>query len=219
MSLEETVAALTRRVDRLEDELAIHRLIVRYGLAVDTGDADRSAEVFTEDGVDDVDVGRMEGREAVRAMVRSSRHGEMVGHCAHQIGPAVVTFGDATHAVAVGYSRVYLATRAGTPDVLGKVSVGLDRALQTFGADVVFALSFVPENGEQPGRGACRVQCRTGTGAAQIQSQNVDRRGIHSRIQRDRVSTHRVDAHAGRRGWHAGRIPFCRIEPRTIYAT
>ena len=113
-SLEETVAALARRVDRLEDELAIHRLIVRYGLGVDTGDADRSAEVFTEDGVYDVDVGCMEGREAVRAMVRSPRHREMVGHCAHQIGPAVVTFSDATHAVAVGYSRVYLATRAGT---------------------------------------------------------------------------------------------------------
>jgi len=113
-SLDETVAALTRRVERLEDELAIHRLIVSYGLHVDTGDADRSAQVFTEDGVYDVDVGRMEGREAVRAMVRSTRHQEMVGHCAHQIGPAVVTFTDATHAVAAGYSRVYLATRAGT---------------------------------------------------------------------------------------------------------
>src|SRR5262245_63639278 len=90
-SLEQTVADLARRVTRLEDELAIHRLIVSYGLAVDAGDPDRSAAVFTEDGVYDVDVGRMEGREAVRAMVRGARHREMVGHCAHQIGPAVVT--------------------------------------------------------------------------------------------------------------------------------
>src|SRR5258706_5017282 len=73
-TLDETVAALVRRVARLEDELAIHRLIVTYGLAVDAGDADRSAAVFTEDGVYDVDVGRMEGREAVRAMVRGPRH-------------------------------------------------------------------------------------------------------------------------------------------------
>jgi len=112
-TLDETVAALARRVTRLEDELAIHRLIVRYGLAVDTGDAEGSAAVFTEDGVYDVDVGRMEGRDAVRAMVRGPRHQEMVGHCAHQIGPAVVTFEGDDRASAVGYSRVYLETRAG----------------------------------------------------------------------------------------------------------
>jgi uncharacterized protein (TIGR02246 family) len=109
-----TVAALARRVERLEDELAIHRLLVRYGLGVDDGDADRAAATFTEDGVYDVDVGRMEGREAVRAMVRGDRHREMVGACAHQIGPAVVTIDGPDRARAVGYSRVYLATRAGT---------------------------------------------------------------------------------------------------------
>ena len=86
--LHETVAALARRVQALEDELAIHRLIVRYGLAVDIGDADGAADVFTEDGVYDVDVGLMRGRKAVAAMVRGERHQSMVGRCAHQIGPA-----------------------------------------------------------------------------------------------------------------------------------
>jgi uncharacterized protein (TIGR02246 family) len=113
-TLEETVAALSARVERLEDELAIHRLIVAYGLGVDTGDPERAAAVFTEGGVYDVDVGLMEGREAVRAMVRGTRHQEMVGHCAHQIGPAVVTIDGPDRASAIGYSRVYLATRAGT---------------------------------------------------------------------------------------------------------
>ncbi len=112
--LERTVTALARRVERLEDELAIHRLLVTYGLGVDCGDPDRGASVFTEDGVYDVDVGRMEGREAVRAMIRGPRHQEMVGHCAHQIGPAVITFDAPDRASAVGYSRVYLETRAGT---------------------------------------------------------------------------------------------------------
>lgn len=112
-TLEDTVAALARRVGALEDELAIHRLIVRYGLAVDAGDADGAAAVFTEDGVYDVDVGRMDGREAVRAMVRGPRHQAMVGHCAHQIGPAIVTL-DGDRATATGYSRVYLETPAGT---------------------------------------------------------------------------------------------------------
>ncbi len=111
--LEDTVATLVRRVEALEDELAIHRLIVRYGLAVDVGDADGAAAVFTEDGTYDVDVGRMVGRDAVRAMVRGERHQAMVGHCAHQIGPAVVQL-DGDRATATGYSRVYLQTAAGT---------------------------------------------------------------------------------------------------------
>jgi uncharacterized protein (TIGR02246 family) len=113
-NLEAVVDALARRVQALEDELAIHRLIVRYGLSVDIGDADLAAGVFTEDGVYDVDIGRMEGRESVRAMVRGARHQAMVGHCAHQIGPAVVELTGNNHAVATGYSRVYLQTPAGT---------------------------------------------------------------------------------------------------------
>jgi uncharacterized protein (TIGR02246 family) len=111
--MDDAVAALAKRVEALEDELAIHRLIVRYGLAVDVGDADGAAAVFTEDGVYDVDVGRMAGRDAVRAMVRGARHQAMVGHCAHQIGPAVVAL-DGDRATATGYSRVYLQTVAGT---------------------------------------------------------------------------------------------------------
>lgn len=111
--IERQLAALTRRVQALEDELAIHRLIVRYGLAVDIGDAKHSADVFAEDGVYDVDVGLMQGRGAVRDMINGPRHQEMVGHCAHQIGPAAVEI-DGDRAVATGYSRVYLQTRAGT---------------------------------------------------------------------------------------------------------
>jgi uncharacterized protein (TIGR02246 family) len=112
--LTQIVVELTRRVARLEDELAIHKLIVRYGLGVDVGDAGAAAGVFTEDGVYDVDVGRMDGRRAVEAMVESSRHQAMVGHCAHQMGPVVIDLADDTHAVATGYSRVYLHTPAGT---------------------------------------------------------------------------------------------------------
>lgn len=113
--LESIVSALARRVQALEDELAIHRVIARYGPTVDVGDAEGAASVFTEDGVYDVDVGRMEGRAAVRDMILGKRHQAMVGHCAHQMGPAVVTVADdGVHAEAVGYSRVYLESFAGT---------------------------------------------------------------------------------------------------------
>ena len=106
--LRQAVADLTRRVRVLEDELAIHRLIVRYGLAVDTGDADGAAALFTEDTVYDVDGPLlMNGRQGVRDMVRGPRHQAMLPNCAHQIGPAAVEVsGD--RAVATGYSRVYV---------------------------------------------------------------------------------------------------------------
>ena len=107
-TLEQRVDELARRVQTLEDELAIHRLIVRYGIAADAGNADAAAATFAEDGVYDVDVGVMRGRGAVAAMLGAERHQAMVGRCAHQIGPAVVhVTGD--QATAVGYSRVYLA--------------------------------------------------------------------------------------------------------------
>jgi uncharacterized protein (TIGR02246 family) len=123
--IESAIAQLTRRVQALEDELAIHRLIVRYGLAVDTGDAERTASVFTPDGVYDADVRLMNGRAAVADMVRGDRHQRMVGRCAHQIGPALVHL-DGDRAVALGYSRVYL--RAEPPgDAIGIYRVSLNR--------------------------------------------------------------------------------------------
>lgn len=112
--LERTVAALAARVQRLEDELAIHRVIVRYGFAADLGDGEAAALTFTPDGVYDVDIGLLEGRTAIAGMLGGNRHQEMVGHCAHQIGPAVVQQIEGDRAVANGYSRVYLSTRAGT---------------------------------------------------------------------------------------------------------
>jgi len=71
--LEQTLDDLTRRVQALEDELAIHRLIVRYGFAVDIGDPERTAALFTEDTVYDVDVLVMHGRDDIRNMVVTDR--------------------------------------------------------------------------------------------------------------------------------------------------
>jgi uncharacterized protein (TIGR02246 family) len=107
-ALEACVAALDRRVAALEDELAIHRLIVSYGFAVDTGDAEATAALFAEDGVYDVDATLvMRGRSGVRDMVRGKNHQALLPNCAHTIGPAVVDLaGD--RAVATAYSRIYL---------------------------------------------------------------------------------------------------------------
>ncbi|MEW6267878.1 MAG: nuclear transport factor 2 family protein [Thermodesulfobacteriota bacterium] len=100
--------ALERRVAALEDELAIHRLIVSYGFAVDTGDASATAALFTEDTVYDVDTTLvMRGRDGVADMVRGPRHQSLLPNCAHTIGPAVVQV-DGERALATAYSRIYL---------------------------------------------------------------------------------------------------------------
>lgn len=89
------------RLQRLEDERDIARLIASYGPAVDAGDPDATARLWAQDGVYDIDLMRMEGRKEVRAMVDSTAHQKMVKNgCSHFLGPAVVTVdGDAAVAV------------------------------------------------------------------------------------------------------------------------
>lgn len=101
---EDRIVALEERLDRLEDELAIVRLITSYGPLVDGGEAEAVAELWTEDGVYDVDEGHMAGRDQLAAMVRSRAHqGWISGGCAHFLGPAHVTLHGDT-AVAVCHS-------------------------------------------------------------------------------------------------------------------
>ncbi|MDG2028802.1 MAG: nuclear transport factor 2 family protein [Acidimicrobiales bacterium] len=117
-SVEQQLTALTERVTRVEDELAIHRLIVRYALAVDAGEAEAAMALFTEDTVYEVgNVGTgmdgettrrlvMPGREAVGRMVRSDAHQALLPDAAHTAGPVVVDV-DGDHATATGYTRIY----------------------------------------------------------------------------------------------------------------
>jgi uncharacterized protein (TIGR02246 family) len=95
------IKALTARLARLEDERDIARLIATYGPVVDAGDADAAANLWAEDGVYDIDLMRMDGRDEVRAMVDSGAHQKMVAHgCSHFLGPAVVKVdGDTAAAV------------------------------------------------------------------------------------------------------------------------
>lgn len=117
-SIEDRVQALAERIERLEDELAIHRLIVRYGLAVDAGEAEAAMELFTKDTLYEVravgtgvnnDPGKtlvMRGRAAVGEMVRSEAHQKLLPNAAHTIGPAVVHV-NGNSATATGYTRIY----------------------------------------------------------------------------------------------------------------
>lgn len=102
--MSERLAALENRLQRLEDEREITRLITAYGPLVDAGDAEAVAALWEPDGVYDVDEIFMRGREQIEAMVRSDNHqGWITGGCAHFLGPAHVTV-DGDHAVAICHS-------------------------------------------------------------------------------------------------------------------
>lgn len=98
---EDRLAALERRLARVEDELAISRLIGSYGPLVDAGDADAVAALWAENGTYDVEGWEMRSRADVHAMVLSPQHqGLIAAGCTHFLGPVVVTL-DGDRAVAV----------------------------------------------------------------------------------------------------------------------
>lgn len=110
MTIEHQILA---RLQRLEDELAITKLIASYGPSVDAGNADNAAALWALDGTYDVEDWLMTGRNGVHQMVSSSGHQDLVAAgCCHFLGPAVVTV-DGDNAVAVCESLVLLRDDAG----------------------------------------------------------------------------------------------------------
>lgn len=101
MPADHTYDTVLARLQRLEDEHDIAKLIASYGPSVDAGDADRTAQLWADDGTYDVENWQMRGRTAVHDMVSSNAHQKLIaGGCSHFLGPAVVTVtGDAAVAV------------------------------------------------------------------------------------------------------------------------
>lgn len=90
--MEARLAALEARLQAVEDELAITRLVASYGPLVDAGAADEVAGIWAEDGEYDVEGWQMRSRADVHAMVLSEGHQHLIGGgCAHFLGPAYVT--------------------------------------------------------------------------------------------------------------------------------
>ncbi len=115
-ALEDVVARLAERVQSLEDELAITRLLTSYGFAVDGDDADGCAEIYTPDAVVSIDdTVLLTGREEVRTIVTSDAHQAILPGCAHVMGPFTVAVRGDT-ATATGYATVYVADDDGGGD-------------------------------------------------------------------------------------------------------
>jgi hypothetical protein len=119
--LESRMLALEKRVRQLEDQLQLYQIMSAYGPLVDSGDAEATAALWTEDGIYDWGGGSgpsgsgvKEGPQGaahnsaeIAAMVRGEYHQAIIkGGAAHVIGlPHVAIDGDT--AVGTSYSRLY----------------------------------------------------------------------------------------------------------------
>jgi SnoaL-like domain len=97
-----------QRVQRLEDEVAVLRLVNSWGPAVDTGSSRAAGGLWHEEGVLVSDLSQLEGPDAVVAMVDSEGQQALIAQgCAHVQSAPIVTI-DGDTAEAVTYSQVYL---------------------------------------------------------------------------------------------------------------
>jgi hypothetical protein len=102
-----TLAELADRLTRVEDELAIMRLLAAYGPAVDAGESAAAAALWTEDGAYDVGgQSRVVGREELTALYDGQQHqGIIAGGSGHLTSSPTITLSQDT-ATAVAYSLV-----------------------------------------------------------------------------------------------------------------
>jgi hypothetical protein len=104
----DTLDELSVRLRRVEDELAIRRVILSYGPAADAGLATLAASAWLEDGEYDWDAGGspFEGRAGVQAMLEGEVHQGLIGKgAAHFAGPPLIDI-DGDRATALNYSLV-----------------------------------------------------------------------------------------------------------------
>lgn len=118
----ELLSQLARRLDQLEAERDIARLIAAYGPLVDSGNGPGAAAQWEPDGVYDVDPKPMTGADAIEAMVGGAAHQAIItGGSAHFLGPHHITV-DGDRATAVGYSLLVMAAESQPKSAEGEAS-------------------------------------------------------------------------------------------------
>jgi hypothetical protein len=112
MDQQQQMDELAARLRRVEDELAIQRLILSYGPAADAGAASFAASVWLDDGVYDWDAkGEPHvGSAAVDRMLSGDAHQGLIAKgAAHFAGPLLIELNGDT-ATALNYSLIMLRT-------------------------------------------------------------------------------------------------------------
>jgi uncharacterized protein (TIGR02246 family) len=123
MSDRDPLAAINRRLRRLEDEAAIRDVLSAYAFAADMSDADRWLDLFTDDAFFSAPgLGRCEGREAIRQLIgQLLAHNEHVANQHDPLGPLAVEV-DGDTARADGYSLV-LSVEPGAKPAIDSVNL------------------------------------------------------------------------------------------------
>jgi hypothetical protein len=115
---EARIADLERRVQILEDHIALYQALSTYGPSVDSMELDEALQLWAEDGVYDLGDGfpeldngqgmmLLKGREEIRGMLDGPIHGRFVQQgCAHTMSLPLVKI-DGDRAIAIGYHRLY----------------------------------------------------------------------------------------------------------------
>ena len=99
-ALKDEMAALKARVQELEDHRDVTQLVAQYGPSVDSGSADETASIWTDDGTFAVVGGEhtftMHGHSDIKSMVDGAGHQGLINNgCAHVLTmPHVVVDGD-----------------------------------------------------------------------------------------------------------------------------
>ena len=106
-NVEQELRRITETLRVLEDEREIIRLISSYGPAVDSGQSEVAAAIWTETGVYDTDTTVWRGRAEIAAMIEGAGHQQLIAEgAAHVVGvPHIRVNGH--RAVATCYSRVF----------------------------------------------------------------------------------------------------------------
>ena len=112
-NLSDRVAALEARMQHVEDQLEIHRLINGWGPAVDTGNGEAAAALFADDAILESDLSYLTGPAAITAMVYAEGHQSLIRDGSAHIPAFPLVTIDGDTARATGYTRVYRYTGDG----------------------------------------------------------------------------------------------------------
>lgn len=106
--MKDVIAALTKRIEELEDERAIRTVLCNYALAVDGNNAEAMAQLYAEDCAIDIDSAAFyNGREDAKRIVTGDAHQSILPNCAHIMGPFSIAI-DGDRAVATGYATIFV---------------------------------------------------------------------------------------------------------------